>query len=75
MLLGLTGPTRREAGCLQYQLYQNNQDSQDLVFVEEWESDAAVDAHLQTIHIRNALALLPDLTEAPPDIRRYSLIG
>lgn len=75
VLLSLTAPTRQEAGCHEYQLYQNNDDRQDLVFVEEWESDAALDAHLQTAHIKKALEVLPELTEAPPDIRRYSLVG
>lgn len=75
LLLGLTEPTRKEAGCREYQLYQNNDDPQDLAFVEEWESDAALDAHLQTAHITSALAILPALTEAAPDIRRYSLVG
>jgi quinol monooxygenase YgiN len=75
LLAGLIEPTRKEAGCISYELLQNNQDPTDLTFVEEWENDAALDAHLATEHIREALAKVPDLVAAEPDIRRYSLVG
>jgi len=75
MLLGLIEPTRKEAGCRQYELYQNKQDAADLTFVEEWESDAALDAHLQTPHLQEALVHVPVLASVPPDIRRYRLVG
>jgi quinol monooxygenase YgiN len=71
----LIEPTRKEAGCISYELLQNKQDPTDLTFVEEWESDAALDAHLATEHIREALSKVPDLVAAEPDIRRYSLVG
>ncbi len=75
LLAGLIEPTRKEAGCISYELLQNNQDPTDLTFVEEWESDAALDAHLETEHIREALRKVPDLVSAEPDIRRYSIVS
>ena len=75
VMLGLIEPTRKEAGCLRYELYQNKEDSADLTFVEDWESDAALDAHMQTPHFRAAVAQIPALAGAPPDIRRYRLVG
>jgi len=66
-------PTRREPGCITYVLLQNNADPSDLTFVEEWTDAAALDAHLQTDHIRSGLAKLNDLLSGTPDIRRYTV--
>lgn len=74
ILSGLVGPTRREAGCVSYELLQNRSDPTDFTFVEEWESDAALDAHLSTEHVRVALSKLPGLLAGEPDIRRYSVV-
>ena len=74
ILLALIEPTRREPGCIAYELLRNNVDPTDFTFVEEWESDAALDAHLQTDHIRTGLAKLNGLLAGTPDIRRYSLV-
>ena len=75
VLLGLIEPTRKESGCLRYELYQNQEDAADLTFVEEWESDAALDSHMQTPHFQAAVAKIPLLAGAPSDIRRYRLVG
>ena len=75
VLTGLIKPTRKEADCIRYQLYRNNQDPQDFTFVEEWTNDAALEKHLATPHLQAALALLPQLTETEPVINRYSLIA
>lgn len=75
VMLGLIEPTRKEAGCIRYELYQNKQEAADLTFVEDWESDAALDAHMQTPHFLAAVAQIPSLVCAPPDIRRYWLVG
>lgn len=75
VLTALLEPTRREPGCIRYELLQNSSDPGDFTFVEEWESDAALDAHLATPHVQAALARLRPLLGAPPDIRRYRLVG
>jgi quinol monooxygenase YgiN len=75
VMLSLIEPTRKEAGCLRYELYQNKEDAADLTFVEDWEGDAALDAHMQTPHFLAAVAQIPALAGAPPDIRRYRLVG
>ena len=75
LLRGLIGPTRREPGCVTYELLQNNTDPTDFTFVEEWISEADLDAHLQSAHLRHARSRLPELTVADPDIRRYTVVG
>ncbi len=75
MLVGLVGPTRKEAGCVRYQLYRNNADPQDFTFVEEWASDAALDKHLKKPYLQAAFAAFPDLLEGTPAVNRYSLLA
>lgn len=71
----LLKPTRQETGCHRYTLLQNRRDPTDFTFVEEWASDAAIDAHLQTAHIQAAFVRARDLLAAEPDIRQYDLLG
>ena len=73
-LTELLEPTRKEPGCVSYELLHNRSDPTDFTFVEEWESDGALEAHLNTPHIRNVIARLTGLLAAAPDIRSYSLL-
>lgn len=75
ILQGLVGQTLMEEGCISYQLLQNKTDSGDFTFVEEWKSDAAIDAHLARPHVQEALAKAQPLLAKDPDIRRYFMIG
>lgn len=73
-LEGFVEPTRAEAGCIVYELMQNNADPTDFTFYEEWESDETLDAHLLSPHIAAFGERSADLLAGEPDIRRYSLI-
>ena len=74
ILIGVVDPTRAEAGCLSYQLFQNLSQPADFTFVEEWTSAEAERAHFATPHISDALRKLAGLLAAEPDIRRYTLV-
>ncbi len=41
----IVGPTRLEAGALQYDLHRDRDDPRRFVFFERWESEAALAAH------------------------------
>ena len=73
-LSDLIEPTRKEPGCISYELLQNRSDSTDFTFVEEWDNDDSLMAHLQTDHILKAIANLSGLLSAEPDIRKYFLL-
>jgi quinol monooxygenase YgiN len=75
LLEGLIEPTRKEPGCVTYELLQNTADPTDFTFVEEWRSNADLDAHLQSPHLQHARSRLPDLAAVDPDIRRYTVVG
>jgi quinol monooxygenase YgiN len=71
VLGSLVEPTRKELGCLSYILLQNNEDPTDFAFVEEWQSNAALESHLASKHFKDALITLPNLLAVEPEIRRY----
>lgn len=71
VLASLIAPTLAEPGCYQYDLIQHAQDPAEFVFIEDWEDDAALDAHLQTAHVQSGLARGTPLVAAPPELHRY----
>lgn len=75
LLLGLIEPTRKEKGCRAYELLQNKSAPVEFTFVEEWDDDAALEAHLGTEHLKRALAKLTGLTAEAPDVRRYGVVA
>ncbi|MGC4098502.1 MAG: putative quinol monooxygenase [Nitrospira sp.] len=75
ILSALVEPTRRESGCLSYELLQNGDDPADFVFVEKWMSAAAERAHFTTPHISAALQQLAGLLATEPEICRYIVLA
>jgi quinol monooxygenase YgiN len=75
LLLSIIEPTRQEAGCIKYELLQNQADPTDFTFVEEWESAALLEQHLASTHLQAALLQLEGLAVGSPDIRRYELLA
>jgi len=75
LLLSVIEPTRKEKGCIKYELLQNQADPTDFTFVEEWESADLLDLHLGSTHIQDAVQKLDGLAVGPPDIRRYDWLA
>lgn len=42
--------TRKEEGCLKYELYQDEKDPRIITMVEEWESREALEDHFKAEH-------------------------
>jgi len=74
VLLQLIEPTRREAGCIRYDLVRGMGRSAELAFIEEWETAESLDAHAQAEHVRRIQAEAAPLLGTPASIERYRLI-
>ena len=74
-LLTLVEPTRREAGCINYDLHQLPEDPDKFLFHENWTSRAHLDAHLKNAHIQMLLPRLEELCMGLPDIKIWEKIG
>ena len=61
MLKGLLAPTHAEPGCVTYALHRQAGKPGMFYFVEKWKSRQALDAHLSSSHIAQALARKEEL--------------
>ena len=71
VLVGLVEPTRKEAGCIGYELLENLEDTREFTFVEEWQGESALEAHFSTDHVASALQEFPRLLAQELDLRKY----
>jgi quinol monooxygenase YgiN len=74
VLEGLIAPTRAEAGCINYELHQSDNDPTHFVFYENWSSDADLDRHAHTPHIKESAGLLTDLLAEPVKITKWRTV-
>ena len=68
ILLNLVAPTRKEAGCLSYDLHQSPEDPAKFLFYETWASKAQLDVHLANAQIQALLPRVGELCTGFPDI-------
>jgi quinol monooxygenase YgiN len=74
VLAGLVEPTLVEAGCITYELLRSVDDEALFYFVEEWDDDATLDAHLASDHVQAAISRLDGLCADEPQIVRCRVV-
>ncbi len=74
-LLRLVAETRREQGCLNYDLLQLPGNPTQFLFYENWTSQAHLDAHARSPHIQAFRALAPELLAAPTEITLWRMVS
>ncbi len=62
-LLKLIEPTRKEDGCIEYNLHQDNEDPAVFVFHETWDNLACLEKHMNTDHFRSYISAVDGLIE------------
>ncbi len=65
--------SRKEAGCRSYRLYEDVELENEFVFVEEWESGDALQAHFATAHVRDFMQAILATIVAPPDVKFHTI--
>jgi quinol monooxygenase YgiN len=65
--------SRLEPGCISYRVYQDTENDNDFVFVEEWESDEALQRHFATSHVAEFMQAIQATIVAPPDVKFHSI--
>ena len=74
-LAGLIAPTRKESGCLNYDLHVLAEDPTRFLFHENWTSRAELAAHLQSEHIKALLPRVGELCVGSPEIKIWEQIA
>ncbi len=65
--------SRQEPGCIGYALYQDTEDENAFVFVEEWESEAVLRKHFASAHIAEFMSAIPATLVEEPDVRFHAV--
>lgn len=66
--------SRREPGCVSYELYQQTGHRHIFQTIEQWRDQAAADAHLLTPHVAKAVAAAGPLFAGAPEVESYELV-
>ena len=74
VVLKLAAGSRKEDGCIRYDVLQNAAEPHVFVLVEEWTSNAHLDAHNLTPHVHEAIMSATPLAAAPLDVGRYQVL-
>ena len=73
-LLSLVEPTRKEPGCLCYNLHQSKADPTQFMFYEQWASKDDLAAHGKTPHMKALGGKLKDKTDKGGGAVLYELL-
>ncbi|PLK49685.1 putative quinol monooxygenase [Uliginosibacterium sp. TH139] len=64
-----------EPGCIQYELFSDEEDENKFILVERWASQEALAAHGKTAHMLAAVARNPSFRARPASVIRMSPVG
>ena len=74
LLLELIAPSRAEAGCVKYELFQDVDNPTDFTFVETFASDEALKIHAAAPYIAGLAPKMKDLVTKPAEVSKYRLV-
>ena len=60
----LIAPTRAEAGCVQYDLHQDDENPAHFMFLENWETKELWQAHMNSQHLKQFQSSVEGLIES-----------
>jgi quinol monooxygenase YgiN len=75
LLTTLVAQSRKEEGCVSYELYQQAATPHVFQTVEQWKDEAAAKAHMGTPHVGAAIAAAGPLFAAAPEILAYNKLA
>jgi quinol monooxygenase YgiN len=67
----MTAETRKEEGCLSYTFHFPVDDPNTLFVYEEWASEAALNGHLQSTHMKEFQQRMPAVLAGEVQVKRY----
>ncbi len=73
-LAALAAESLHEDGNVSYELFESGSTPGTFVTIEVWQSEDALDAHLQSAHLQKALAEFGDHLQSPPAIHPLRVV-
>jgi quinol monooxygenase YgiN len=70
----LINESRKEEGCIAYNLYEDSNNCNILTFIEQWENKDAINAHNKSEHFTSIVPQFVDFKDGPSEINLYNKI-
>ena len=74
-LLDLAAQTRKEKGCVNYDLHQSQENSSEFAIYENWNKATDLDAHAKSAHLQAFIRIAGHLLERPAEIRKWRMVS
>ena len=74
LLADVAQRSRQESGCLGYSVLRGREEPHEVITVEIWKDQAAIDAHMASAHVGELFARVPGLVASAPEIRTYAAV-
>ncbi len=71
----LVAPSRKHAGCINYDLHQSAENPGHFMFHENWSTKADLEQHLDQSEVKSVLTGLAPLLAEPPQITLWERIA
>ncbi len=68
----LIGPTEAYPSCIRCRLYDDTGNNNEILLLEEWESQEELEQHIRSHEFRKILALM-DLANKPPEVSFHTV--
>lgn len=65
--------SREEEGCIGYRVYEDTERENEFVFVEEWDSQQALERHFATPHVGEFMGAITGAITGPPDVKFHTV--
>lgn len=69
----MASASRAEEGCIDYRFSIDIEDPNLVRIIEQWESQAALDAHFQTAHFDAFASVIADVVDGPSGFTRHEV--
>lgn len=74
MLDEMVTKTRAEDGCIGYDLFQDVNDPNVITFIETWENNDKLSAHMESEHFKRIIPAVGELSVEPLAVNVYTQI-
>ena len=74
-LLELVAQTRKENGCINYELHQSLENAAQFVMYENWDTAEDLDAHAKAAPLQTFVRIAGSLLERPAEISKWRMVS
>lgn len=69
--------TRKEKGCMLYELYASTENADALLYFEKWSDRAALDSHMKSAHMAEFAVVKKeqDLADGDAEVMIFDIVG